>query len=86
MRLPAGEAAGREWLWGAIVGLFNIAGTHGMVSALSLLPAAVAFPLNTIAGIALTSLLAVFLFKERLGPAAVVGLVLAAAAGSLIRM
>jgi drug/metabolite transporter (DMT)-like permease len=86
LRVPRGEPAGREWTWGTVVGLFNIGGTHGMVSALSVMNASQAFPLNTIAGIVLTTIGAVVLFGERLGPAAIVGLILSAASGVMIRL
>lgn len=71
-------------LHGVALGLVNVAACSAAVAAIAMLKGALFFPVNAIALILLTMIMATLLWKERFGKPALIGLALAIVAIALI--
>jgi drug/metabolite transporter (DMT)-like permease len=72
------------WPMGTAVGVANVLQLEATLRALSVLPAVIVFPISSALTVALSALLSVWFWKERPGPKAVVGIVLATVGAVLI--
>lgn len=75
-----------DLFYGAVVGVSNIGGNLSILLALVALPGAIVFPLVSSGGLLLTTILAWFIFKERVGRLNAIGIMLTLSAVLLINV
>jgi len=75
-----------DFFYGAVVGVSNIGGNLSILLALVALPGAIVFPLVSSGGLLLTTILAWFIFKERVGRLNAIGIMLTLSAVLLINV